>query len=125
MNLPEGDRPVDTLDDDLQADEVDERLVAYLDGELEPEERRALEVQLGRSAVLRARLRSLQDGWEMLDELPMATPSPQLLESTLRMAATEAASQPRAIAAAPNRWGGWWQRLVASKIFWVSLLSAV
>lgn len=75
--------------DDIPVDEVDEQLVAYLDGELPPEERRALEQRLGADAELRKRLRELQNGWEMLDELPLASSSSQLLETTLRMAAIE------------------------------------
>ena len=76
--------------DEAVADDVDEQLVAYLDGELTPQERSALDSRLGRDAALRSRLRELQHGWDLLDELPMATPSPILLESTLRMAALEA-----------------------------------
>src|SRR5690606_2215355 len=95
MNPSNGGRLAGNLSDDSPVDELDERLVAYLDGELEPEDRKALEVQLGRDADLRARLRTLQDGWELLDALPLATPSPVLLESTLRMAAIEATDQGR------------------------------
>lgn len=80
-----------TFDDDSPVDEIDEQLVAYLDGELESDQRSELETRLGRDATLRARLRTLQNGWDLLDELPMATPSSLLLESTLRMAATESA----------------------------------
>ena len=81
-----------TFDDDAPVDEIDEQLVAYLDGELESDQRSELETRLGRDSTLRARLRTLQNGWDLLDELPMATPSSLLLESTLRMAATESAA---------------------------------
>ncbi len=73
--------------DDAPVDEVDEQLVAYLDGELAPEDLRELEKRLGAEPALRARLRELQNGWEMLDELPQATSSGSLLETTIRMAA--------------------------------------
>lgn len=109
------DRPTSTLDDDSPIDELDELLVAYLDGELPPQERVVLETRLGRDASLRKRLRTLQHGWDMLDELPMATPSAILLESTIRMAAMEA-SQGKS-PTATSRANGW----LRSKRLWVSL----
>jgi len=75
--------------DDALVDELDEQLVAYLDGELSPEDLRALEMRLGSESALRTRLRELQNGWEMLDELPLATSSATLLETTIRMAAVD------------------------------------
>jgi hypothetical protein len=98
------------LTDDAPIDEVDEQLVAYLDGELDSEDRKQLETRLGHDAQLRARLRTLQDGWELLDELPTATPSAVLLESTLRMAAIEATGERSAnnnderFSVFPSRW---------------------
>jgi len=75
--------------DDAPVDDLDEQLVAYLDGELSPEDLRALEMRLGSESALRTRLRELQNGWEMLDELPLATSSATLLETTIRMAAVD------------------------------------
>ena len=115
----DSDRPTSTLDDDSQVDEIDELLVAYLDGELPPEERVVLETRLGRDASLRKRLRTLQHGWDMLDELPMATPSAVLLESTIRMAAMEA-SQGKSSAAA-RRASNW----LRSKNLWVVLITVL
>ncbi len=80
------------LDDGTPLDDVDESLVAYLDGELDANERQRLEAELGRSDSLRARLRVLQTGWELLDELPQASPSSTLLETTIRMAAMTAST---------------------------------
>jgi hypothetical protein len=77
------------LHDDAPVDEADEQLVAYLDGELPPEEVKALEQRLGADAALRARLRDLQNGWELLDQLPLASSSSALLETTIRMAAVQ------------------------------------
>ncbi len=75
-------------------DADDEQLVAYLDGELVPEERSELEQRLGRDQSLRDRLRSLQTSWDLLDDLPMAAPNPLLLESTIRMAIATASDTP-------------------------------
>lgn len=86
--------------DDAPVDELDEQLVAYLDGELEPLERDALEARLGQDESLRARLRQLQRGWDLLDILPGVEPSSDLLESTIRMAAVEAAGEVNSSSAA-------------------------
>ena len=113
----DNDRPTSTLDDDSPIDELDELLVAYLDGELPPEERVVLETRLGRDESLRKRLRTLQRGWDMLDELPMATPSAILLESTIRMAAMEASEGKPSIDG--SKTNGW----LKSKRLWISLIT--
>lgn len=89
--------------DDIPVDEVDEQLVAYLDGELPPAELHALEKRLGTDAALRVRLRELQNGWDLLDELPLASSSSQLLETTLRMAALDGAVGTKSTANKPLR----------------------
>jgi hypothetical protein len=81
--------PEGMLADDSPIDRIDEDLVAYLDGELEPQQRMELEARLGREPSLRARLRKLQAGWEMLGQLPEVLTNPKLLETTIRMAAIE------------------------------------
>lgn len=125
MNPSDGGPVVGALSDDSPVDELDERLVAYLDGELDPDERKELEIQLGRDAELRSRLRTLQDGWDLLDALPLATPSPVLLESTLRMAAIEATGQGHRDASGQYQRIHGLRRLSASKTLWVCLLSLV
>jgi len=105
------------LDDDAPIDEVDEQLVAYLDGELRPQERAELEQRLGHDSNLRARLRTLQNGWDLLDDLPMATPSAVLLESTIRMAATTATLGKPSTQERPLK------RVFESKVFWLTLLT--
>lgn len=107
------------LSDELPIDPIDEQLVAYLDGELESQERDELEKRLGRDSQLRVRLRTLQRGWEMLESLPAVAPSPNLLETTIRMAATEATG-PTADANASSR-----SRLLKSRVFIVTAVSAV
>lgn len=114
------DRRTKMLDDDSPIDELDEQLVAYLDGELATLERDVLESRLGRDPELRNRLRTLQNGWDMLDELPMATPSPILLESTIRMAAIEAS---QGIAAKPTTGGIVSNHWLKSKFFWAALMT--
>ncbi len=76
--------------DDLETavDPVDERLVAYLDGELAGDERATLEQRLVDEAGLRRRLQELQGGWEMLDELPQVSLQENFTQTTLEMVAS-------------------------------------
>src|SRR5262245_3887898 len=55
----------DNLDDDVR-----QRLVAYLDGELDQETAREVEAQLTGSATVRQELETLKKTWELLDFLP-------------------------------------------------------
>ncbi|MGB7325988.1 MAG: hypothetical protein WBD31_14030 [Rubripirellula sp.] len=80
----------DTMIDEISPiDPDDELLVAYLDGELEPKQRDELEERLMEEASLRAKLQSLQTGWEMLDALPSPTINERLVESTLELVVSD------------------------------------
>jgi len=105
------------LHDDTPVDEADEELVAYLDGELLPEEIRNIEQRLANDSTLRNRLRELQNGWEMLDDLPLAASSNTLLETTLRMAAIDG---DKSLHAATNQ--SFWQRY--SPLIWLLMSTA-
>ncbi len=74
------------LADDAPLDPDDERLVAYLDGELERPQRDELETRLMDEEGLRKRLQQLQRGWDLLGELDVPAPSHKLVESTLELA---------------------------------------
>lgn len=56
-------------------DPVTEELVAYLDGELAPQEAESLATRLGLDPKLRAQADSLQRTWDILDILPQPQPS--------------------------------------------------
>ncbi len=77
--------PAVDLADDAPVDPDDERLVAYLDGELERSERAELESRLMEEESLRIRLQQLQTGWEMLAEIEGPATSSKLVESTLEL----------------------------------------
>jgi hypothetical protein len=81
--------------DEIDAPEnpLDEQLTAYLDGELSPEEARALEQQLARDITARERLRELASAWDMLDSLPRSTVSDNFAKSTVAMVAVVAADE--------------------------------
>lgn len=68
-------------------DNLDEELIAYLDGELPSDQARRLERRLADEPLLRTRLHELQRTWEMLDSLPKARPTLEFTTSTLSMVA--------------------------------------
>lgn len=63
----------------------DEDLVAYLDGELDPERSRLVEELLASNPVLRARLNGLERAWGALDTLPVGEPTGIFTRSTIEM----------------------------------------
>ncbi|TWU67252.1 hypothetical protein V7x_28250 [Crateriforma conspicua] len=92
------------LTDDTPVDPDDEQLVAYLDGELGPQDRDALEHRLINDADLRTRLHDLQRGWDMLDDLPDVTPNEKLVETTMEMVVTD-------VMRAGGKKPAWYQRV--------------
>jgi anti-sigma factor RsiW len=58
-------------------------LVAYLDGELDDETSRALETKLATDADARAEMEQLRRCWDLLDFLPVPTPSENFTHRTL------------------------------------------
>jgi anti-sigma factor RsiW len=74
-------RPTDSQD------ELVTQLVAYLDGELPPPERREVEQRLAQDEHYRRTLRQLQHSWDLLDELPKAETNDAFTQTTLDMVA--------------------------------------
>jgi hypothetical protein len=77
------------LTDDAPVHPDDELLVAYLDDELPDRQRAEVEKRIISDEPFCARLRALQSGWEMLDELPDETPSEKLVESTIELVVSD------------------------------------
>ena len=88
-------------------------LVAYLDGELTGEARRAVETKLSLDPTARAEADTLKKTWDLLDFLPKPEPSPSFTNRTL-----EKLAPIRAQAAAPRKRRPW---LVAA---WAAALVA-
>lgn len=78
-----------------------DRLTAYLDGELSAEEGRALEQQLAKDDALRTQMQELDRIWNALDELPHPTVGDQFAKSTIEMATVEAEREVAATMAMP------------------------
>ena len=96
---------IETVDPD------DELIVAYLDGELADDERPAVERRLVDDAAFRARLRDLDQGWALLDELPDPAPTRDLVTSTMEMAVIDATQAIQTVGHSRSRRGfkalGW------------------
>ena len=69
---------------------MDEQLVAYLDGELEPEAAKQVEELLASDGSARNRLSQLAASWDLLDQLPRATVDDMFTRTTVQMVAVAA-----------------------------------
>jgi anti-sigma factor RsiW len=69
---------------------IDEEIVAYLDGELQPEDAARVELRLSKDAAYRARLGQLQQAWDMLDNLRRTEADDDFVQSTVAMVAVQA-----------------------------------
>src|SRR5690348_6771829 len=81
---------------DLSDDDWAE-ITAYLDGELDARQTRAVEARINRDAAVRAEVEALQKTWEMLDYLPQPEPSTTFASRTV-----EKVSVLRPVAAKPG-----------------------
>lgn len=70
--------------------QLDEQLVAYLDGELSDEEVRRVEALLASDPEVRQRLARLERTWALLDRLDRVPTDEQFTRSTLEMVAVSA-----------------------------------
>ena len=69
-----------------------EEIVAYLDGELSPQESAQVERRLASDETYRQKLQSLQRAWAALDELPAATVDDKFSQTTMEMVVESARS---------------------------------
>ena len=83
-----------------------DELTAYLDGELSPEERAAVEKRLAEDEAFRQRMQRMEDAWAMLDALPRTEADVSFTQSTVEMVAL-AAREDVAAAEQANRRNRW------------------
>ncbi len=69
---------------------LDEQLVAYLDGELDADESRRVEEALAADPQVRRQLHELERSWEMMDRLPRAEVDDSFVRTTVEMIAVQA-----------------------------------
>jgi hypothetical protein len=69
---------------------LDEQLVSYLDGELEPQAAKQVEELLASDETARNRLSQLAASWDLLDQLPRATVDDMFTRTTVQMVAVAA-----------------------------------
>ena len=70
-----------------------EEIVAYLDGELSPEESARVEQQLASDESYRQQLQSIERAWLALDQLPQEYVDDQFSRTTMELAVKAAASE--------------------------------
>lgn len=87
-------------DDDLVSDED---LVAYLDGELPPDDERTVEAQLAADEATRARADELKRTYDLLDFLPRPEPSAAFTTRTMTAVQPPPASGSQFVPARPTR----------------------
>lgn len=116
--------PQDTIPD---GNAQSEELIAYLDGELNAEQRRRLEEQLSSNSTLRQHLKELQQTWDMLDDLPRDQVDETFTRSTVEMVAIHAEQEvsQRLSRAAQRRAAAWLGGIAATVLagavgFWVT-----
>lgn len=106
-----------------------EQLVAYLDGELSPDEEHQVERLLADDPAVRAELQRLQRAWDELDVLPRAETDHHFTSATLEAVAATATmdlavEQTRRQARRRNRWvqGSLALAMAAAAGFWGTAL---
>jgi len=70
-----------------------EEIVAYLDGELSPQESAQVERRLAADETYRQKLQSMERAWAALDELPAATVDDQFSKTTMDLVVESARSE--------------------------------
>lgn len=90
---------------------LEEELVAYLDGELDAEGCRRIEALLASNPQARQLLHSLEQTWEMLDELGRCEVDETFTRSTMEMVAVAAEAEVRQIQSQATRLRRWLLRV--------------
>lgn len=93
-------RELPSIETPSPATPLEERLVAYLDGELDAEESRLVEELVSRDPRAREALERLERTWHLLDALPRSEVGDQFTQSTLEMVTVAAEDEVRQHAAA-------------------------
>src|SRR5258708_5182068 len=88
--------PADRDPDDLPHNDAD--LVAYLDGEADPEAARRKEAEIARNPAARTKAEALKKTYDLLDYLPKPEPSPTFTTKTLTRLEGVSGSRPVASA---------------------------
>ena len=83
-----------------------EQLIAYLDGELDPEESRQVEQRLSDDESYRQQLKRLDEAWALLDHLPQSEVDDVFTRTTVAMVAV-AAENDASLAERGRRWRLW------------------
>ena len=95
--------PDDAMETDAELDPLDEEIAAYLDDELEPEEREVFERRLVDDPQLRARVDAERDAWNALSLLAVDSPNERLPDAVVERLDDETQTELRALSAILRR----------------------
>ena len=93
----------DAASRDGNVDFIEDHLVAYLDGELDPDICREIERRLSEDSELRRRLMQHQRAWDLLEVMPRAEVNDSFAHTTVEMVAVSAADEVQQIQHQANR----------------------
>lgn len=93
----------------------DETLVSYLDGELPSEDAARIEEGIQADPGLKDRIDSLRMTWDILDDLPLDEPSPDLAQTTIEMVALSVEAEKEAV----------WKRVFKNRALAIGVLAVV
>jgi len=85
---------------------VDEQLTAYLDGELTPQDAKALEQSLIVDQKLRLRLAELRKAYDLLDEIPETPHNQRFTKSTMELVIKDLSTGGSSVVTAPTKSSG-------------------
>lgn len=74
---------IESLPDEPEDGGATDELVAFLDGELDPQDNEVVEAKISRDPNVRAQADALKKTWELLDHLPRPEPTPNFTERTV------------------------------------------
>jgi anti-sigma factor RsiW len=87
---------------------LNDRLVAYLDGELDADESLQIERRLASDDEFRSELQQLQRAWDMLDDLPKSEVSESFTQTTVEMVVLSAEHELQEQEKEVRQRGHWW-----------------
>ena len=89
---------------DTEELDLNEDLVAYLDGELNRDNVARVEDELSQNSEYRLRLMQLQQAWDLMDELPRVSSDEAFTKSTVELVVVSAESEANATVVRRKTW---------------------
>ena len=104
MNADNSPNDHDAVDHDTIEQNLNEELVAYLDGELNRDSAARIEDELSTNEEYRLRLKQLQQAWDLMDELPREDVDETFTQSTVELVVVSAESEANSTMVREKSW---------------------